>query len=66
MKVKRYDLVGDYALSIGELEDGDYDLADDYEALLALARRFREAWKYVEDYDGDDMTLEEDSAWLEE
>jgi hypothetical protein len=67
MPVKRYDPC--YSNEMGErvaadMETdtyGDYVLATDYDALLALAKRLRAGIVTT-----DDLTLLVDSAWLEE
>ena len=78
MKVKRYDpyYISDQGYKVGAdmaIESlGDWVRADDYDALLALARRLRKSLTDEKAYGGGTVYCAEtnetifDSAWLEE
>ena len=74
MKVKRYDpyYISDQGYRVGAdmaIESlGDWVRADDYDALLALARRLRlvAMGLYKTEDDTDYASVVADSAWLEE
>jgi hypothetical protein len=62
MKAKRYDIDIDHET----MPSGCYVHENDFDALLALAKRLRDAWLNDAAMPVDTCKLYRDSAWLEE